>query len=58
MRPLRTTDAAYRQRREACVRCPHHDATRDRCQVCGCLLQYKLRVPSFICPVGKFGKAD
>jgi hypothetical protein len=47
-------DEEQGRRLSICAACPHWDAAARRCRLCGCATDYKVRMRTEHCPVGKW----
>lgn len=43
------------KRLEICNSCPEFIRTTSQCKKCGCLMNFKTKIPNASCPIGKWG---
>lgn len=48
------SDAVVHERMTVCESCDSYDLNHKRCKQCGCFMKYKTRIPSAVCPLGKW----
>lgn len=44
------------KRLSICKTCEHFDSEYKKCNKCGCYLDYKVKLRTVECPIGKWGK--
>lgn len=53
-----TSDEEKERRASICESCDQLNKEEYRCNVCGCMLHYKISWATQECPLGKWGKID
>lgn len=49
-----TPDEVYNERIRICESCDKYDGGSGRCQMCGCFVNLKAKIPSEVCPLNKW----
>ena len=51
---IKVSDAEIQRRLTICKSCPHYLKTKGRCALCGCFMNFKAKLASEHCPIGKW----
>lgn len=52
--PTRATDEERARRLSVCDDCEYYDEPASKCELCKCRVQFKVRLETWRCPIGKW----